>query len=142
MGRRDVIDRGKQRNRKYIIDARGTLVEVPYSQWKREVVTNPGGPTASRAKRDKDPDLNKVTIDVVRVKHGEKAGTGEPSKVPLPQAKPTRETGLKGAFTKDALKRLLFREASEGKGFKKETIKPLKEEDKDGEKSKKDSKKE
>jgi len=139
--RRDVINRGKQGGRKRIIDARGTLVEVPFSQWKREVITNPTGLTAQRAKRDKDPDLEKLSIDVIRVKHGDKSETGEPNRVPLPDAKATH-TGLRGAFTKEALKRLLFREASEGKGYKKHTIEQLKGGEKDGEKSKDKSKKE
>jgi len=141
MGRRDVIRRGKQAGRKRILDARGTWVEVSYKRWKREVVTNPTGPTALKAKRDKDPDLKNVSIDVIQMRNSNKSGTGEPVKTPLGEARPTIERGLKGATTKERLKRLLFREAADGKGYKKHTI-PLTEESKDGKKSKKGSKKE
>jgi len=132
MGRNDVINRGKQAGYKRIKDARGTWVDVPFKQWKREVIINPGGPTALKAIRDKDPDLNKITIPVIRPNDSKVAGTGEPSKSSIPQTKPSKIDGLRGVFTREALERLLFREASEGKGYKKHTIEQLKEEDKDG----------
>lgn len=139
MGRRDVIDRGKQAGYKRIKDARGTWVDVPFTQWKREVIINPGGPTAQKAIKDKDPDLEKISIPVIRPNDSKRAGTGEPNKIPLPIVNPIPDKGLRGAFTKEALKRLLFREASEGKGYKKHTIEQLKEDKKDG-KSKENSK--
>ena len=138
MGRNDVINRGKQAGYKRIKDARGTWVDVPFKQWKREVIINPGGPTALKAIKDKDPDLNKITIPVIRPNDSKVAGTGEPNRIPIPMVDSKPDIGLRGAFTKEALERLLFREASEGKGYKKHIIEQLKEEKKDGDKSKED----
>jgi hypothetical protein len=47
---------------KEVVGTGGTIQKVPMKKWIREVVKNPNGETAVRARKKNDPDLKKVHL--------------------------------------------------------------------------------
>jgi len=102
---------------KRILDSKGVWQEVDFGKWRNEVINNPTGPTAQRAKAAKDPDLKRIDIDVIKLDHGKSSKSGEPSEVPTPHAHPTRTVDLSG-MAAELQKRPGFRAAEAGKESK------------------------
>jgi len=111
------MNRARIKRDKIMIDSKGVKRYVPFNQWKSEVVNNHTGVTATRAKRNKDPDLKKLSIDVIGIKHGSSRQDTKvtPSKMPkLKMRKDHRLLTLRG----EVARRMGFRSAEEGKGSK------------------------
>jgi len=106
---------------KRILDSKGTWREVEFDYWKREVINNPLGPTAQRAKKAKDPDLDNIKIDVIAIRHDKPSGTGLPR--PRRQlVRGKRTTDLSG-MAKELQQRPGFRSAEAGKPSKQKKVK-------------------
>jgi len=59
--------RGQYKEDKEIVTARGDIQIVPYKKWEFTIIRNPTGPTAQRAKRQNDPDLEKIKVGTIPV---------------------------------------------------------------------------
>jgi hypothetical protein len=106
--------RGKLNKDKKMVDAKGTIRYVPYGKWRNEIIKNPHGVTAQRAKAEGDPDLDKIQVEVLRVGRWEERA--EKQSLPIPRAKVTRVTDLTGTnLTPEEAKRMGFRPAEAGK---------------------------
>jgi len=110
-----MMNRGTVKKDKKMYDSTGTMRYVPFKKWEREVVNNPQGPTAQRAKKEKDPDLKKISVDVIQIRHGGK--DMGPIKTPIPgvEEKGTRRDLRGTTLDKETAKRMGFRRAEEGK---------------------------
>lgn len=110
------MHRAKIKRDKRMYDITGTYRWVPYKQWEQEVIRNPTGPTALRAKREKDPDLNKIEVDIIAI--GVSGTKREDLDVPpMPEAKEVKRLDLTFRSIGESLaRRFGFRTAEEGKG--------------------------
>jgi len=123
--------RGKAKLDKEVVTARGDIRIVPYKQWEFTILRDPTGPTAQRAKRNNDPDLNNIKVDTI--------GVGEFLEAPvidvqekkyLPKTTPRRDLRPTSRSTEKA-RQQGFIPAEEGKGFKYSGPPKNKEEDKE-----------
>jgi len=98
---------------------------VNWRVWEREVVANPKGLTATRAKEQKDADLDNIEIPVIGINHNHRAPnqvkTVNNSSIPI---KTTRV--FKPNIDAETAKRLGWRTAEEGKTLKIHKIPMLK----------------
>jgi len=63
MERKDLSYKEHQKQpMKEIVIQSGLVQKVPKKVWETEIITNPTGPTARRAKLSKDPDLEKIKV--------------------------------------------------------------------------------
>ena len=123
---------GKIKRDKIMFDAKGVGRYVPYRQWESEVVNNPTGPTAQRAKKNKDPDLEKITINVIPIRHGEREEVPVEHRGGKVQTITTPYTRIPGGIDPETARRMGFRSAEEGKGSRQKPMKRIKGEE-DGE---------
>ena len=94
----------------------GTGRYVPFNQWKREVLNNPKGETAQRAKREGDPDLGKLSIPVIGITHGSDPRNVAVVKDPVNFATESKSGPVVIAtISPEKAKMMGFRKAEEGK---------------------------
>lgn len=105
--------RGERRPDKVMYDARGIGQEVPYAQWREEVLNNPTGPTAKRAQKENDPDLNKIEIDVIQIKNVPRTVEDKPKSMPMVTPKGDTVT-VKPTLTEEQARKRGFIEAEDG----------------------------
>lgn len=105
--------RGEKRPNKIMYDVRGIGQKVPYAQWEEEVVNNPTGPTALRAQKENDKDLEKIQVDVIRIKHGSTKVDDKPKNMPLVTRRKDTVT-VKPTLTEEEARKRGFISAEEG----------------------------
>jgi len=108
------MNRAKLKKPKMMLDAKGTLHEVPYGKWEQEVINNPNGVTARRAVRDKDPDINNIKVKVLRLKTFGSKEMPKRSRAELPRGQRKTNYNLSTLSPEEA-KRMGFRTAEAGK---------------------------
>lgn len=107
---------------------------VPYKKWESEVVANPNGLTATKAKQQKDVDLDKIEVPVIGINHDHRVKRRDT--LPITPTKTIKErissVTVKPNITVETGKRWGWRTAEEGRGVKQHKIPMLenKEEDK------------
>ena len=113
-----------------------TYKYVLYNKWAKEVVNNPNGLTAIKAKQENDPDLDKIEIPVIGINHNHRVPHQTKAIPKFIRAKKERSTvAVKPPnITPETGKRWGWRTAEEGKNIKMHKIPML--EDKKEEKSK------
>ena len=109
--------RGNLNKDKKMYGPDGTGRHVPFTQWKREVLNNPKGETAQRAKRENDPDLGKLNIPIIGIVHGPDPRNVTVAKDPGNFATESRSGPVVVAtISPEKAKAMGFRKAEEGKG--------------------------
>ena len=109
--------RGKAKGDKKMYGPDGTGRYVSYNQWKTEVVFNPKGTTAMRAKKENDPDLKEIVIPVIGINHGSNPETVKMAKDPGNFVVPSRGgPTVASTISPEKAKQMGFRKAENGKG--------------------------
>jgi len=104
---------------------------VPQGRWVQEILKNPNGLTATKAKQDNDPDLNKIEVPVIGINHDHRVSRkAEVSTRGSKYIKPDKPKTLMITTDINRAKKQGWLEASEGKAIKQHKI-PMLEEEKD-----------
>ena len=99
---------------------------VPHGRWVQEIVKNPNGLTATKAKQEKDTDLNKIEIPVIGINHDHRVPRRDTLPiVPDKVIKERSSVSVKPNITEETGKRWGWRTAEEGKSVRQHKMQML-----------------